>query len=54
MVRGPCVNPCGPGFLCMDSEQLVAELRRADLFHIMGPADLSAVAALAGDRLVTR
>jgi CRP/FNR family transcriptional regulator len=35
----------------MDSERLVAELRKADLFQAMGPADLSAVAALAEERV---
>jgi CRP-like cAMP-binding protein len=34
----------------MDSEQLVAELRSADLFQAMDQADLSAVAALAEER----
>ena len=34
----------------MDSEQLVAELRRADLFQAMDQADLSAVAAIAEER----
>ena len=34
----------------MDSEQLVAELRRAALFQAMEQADLSAVAAIAEER----